>query len=333
MTEAVVLQSSPKTDLELDVEHFLIALRQAGCSSETIEKYKWQLDRLLVWLAERDVVRLDDLSRLLLREWGAGLYDLKCKVGPKARSKKPKGWEPATIRHAIFIVRSFLNWCWEEELIAENLAGALKPPKDKKRLQRTLNIDEIQELIKICDLHTLKGLRDAALVSLLTDSGLRSCEVRRLAIENVQFGVRLGKYLVNMVEVIGKGGDEKSAFFGQATAERIQNWLEVRPTEADVDELFVSIGGSTPRQPFTRHGLRITLTKLGNKAGVKGVTPHAFRRSFACIADEAGASTRKIQSWGGWSDIKMVERYTRAMQAGKQYNRYSPMDYIESLDE
>jgi site-specific recombinase XerD len=218
-------------------------------------------------------------------------------------------------------------------MIPDDLAQTLQLPKIKKRIQRTPDTQEIQAIINTCDLKTLKGIRDVALVSLLTDSGLRSREIRQLPIKNVQFGVKVDGIPVNLLIVDGKGDDEEPAFFGQATAERLRAWLEVRPAAPDVDTLFVSIGGSTPGQPFTRHGLRTTLIKLGQKAGVEGTTPHAFRRSFACIADEAGASTRTIQSWGRWSDIKMVERYTLALKAGKKYNKYSPMDYIETLED
>jgi hypothetical protein len=35
----------------------------------------------------------------------------------------------------------------------------------------------------------------------------------------------------------------------------------------------------------------------------------------------------------GWKDIKMVELYTRPLKAGKQYNKYSPMDYVDGLDD
>lgn len=345
-----------KTELQIEVKNYLIALRQAGRTTGTIEKYNWQLGRFLDWLAQRGITQLADLTRPLLREWGAGLYELKCKTDPKTRIKpeaipstevtadgkgeskeksngkagKVKGWEPASIRQATIVIRCFVHWCYKENLISQDLAGALEIPKDKRRMQRTLNDDEIQTLVDACDVTTVKGIRDLALVSLLTDSGLRSLEVRHLTEEDLYFDVKLGEELVNVMIITGKGDNQAPAFFGHVTADRLRDWLKVRRPEEGVDELFISLGGNTPGQAFTRHGLRTTLNKLGKKVGVEGVTPHAFRRSFACIADDAGASTRKIQLWGRWSDIKMVERYTLALKAGKQYNRYSPIDYLEA---
>lgn len=61
-----------------------------------------------------------------------------------------------------------------------------------------------------------------SVIRLLTDSGLRSVEVRQLAVEKLYFDLKLGDVVVNALVVIGKGGDEEPAFFGQATAERLR---------------------------------------------------------------------------------------------------------------
>jgi len=60
------------------------------------------------------------------------------------------------------------------------------------------------------------------------------------------------------------------------------------------------------------------------------VSPHAFRRAFACISTKAGAPSRVVQKIGRWDDIRMVERYTKALQAGKLYRQYSPADFVEN---
>jgi len=109
-------------------------------------------------------------------------------------------------------------------------------------------------------------------------------------------------------------------------------WLEVRPALPGIGAFFVSVGGTTPCRSLTTRGLRIILKKLGEKAGVLDVSPHAFRRSFACIATEAGASSRVLQMCGRWEDIRMVERYTQALQAARLYQRYSPMTFIEKTN-
>ncbi|MCL4303715.1 MAG: hypothetical protein KJ077_48965, partial [Anaerolineae bacterium] len=106
-----------------------------------------------------------------------------CKVDPKSRIKpetlpltevaatdeaeqngktngkagKVKGWEPATIRQALIVIRCFLHWCYEENCISKDLAQALQIPKNKRRIQRTLNGDEIQALLERATLQRSKG--------------------------------------------------------------------------------------------------------------------------------------------------------------------------------
>lgn len=300
------------TELEIAVKEWLIALRQMGRSSETIEKYGWHLVRLAAWLEREGITAPEQITKSLLRQWGAGLYD---------------GWSPATVKQAVSAVKSFLNWCRAEELVNEPLAGVLRVPKVKPRVQRTLSLEEIGQLIRACD-DSLLGLRNAALVSLMVDTGLRASEVCRLMSADMQVGMRLGSGFVNVLAVQGKGGATLPAYFGRATSERLDCWFEVRRAQEGVGNVFVGLGGIRPGTALTRHGLKNILRKMGERAGVTKVGPHALRRAFAVLAHQAGGSSRQIQQWGRWSSMQMVERYTMAYEAGRDYASHSPMDYV-----
>lgn len=288
------------------IKLYLIAMRQEGKSDATLRQYGWHLDRLSGWFADRGVTSIRQVSRDLLREWGAGLHD---------------GWAPATVRQAVSAARSFLTWCRAETLIDEDLAHSLRVPDVKVRLQRTLTAAEIQGLVAACP-QTPLGLRNRALICLLADSGLRASEICRLQVANthIPFGT---------LTVIGKGGDQEMAYFGETTAAWLAAWLAVREAAPRVKALFVSIGGVKPGHPLTPSGLRHVLRRLGTMAGIDGVSPHAFRRAFACIATEAGVPSRVLQKAGRWSDIRMVERYTMGLNVSALYRLYSPVEFLE----
>lgn len=306
----------PQTSSELQItsREWLTALRQEGASEATLTQYEWHTLRLADWLAGRGVTEPAALSKTLLREWGASLHE---------------DWSPATVRQAVSAAKNFLTWCRDEEIIDEPLANALRLPKNKKRaVYRTFTEEEISLLIARCDSTTAKGLRDIALIHLMIDSGLRASEVCRLRIGDIQVGVKSGEGFTNVLVVKGKGGTELPSYFGQDTADALYAWLDVRLARPGVEEVFVSVGGLTPGSPLTREGLRAMLYKLCDKVGIKRGSPHALRRAFACIAHDSGASSRQIMEWGRWSNIQMVERYTRAYEAGRRYAKHSPMDYI-----
>ncbi|MBU0490860.1 MAG: tyrosine-type recombinase/integrase [Chloroflexi bacterium] len=293
------------------IDEFAIAMRQAGRSEVTVRQYKWHLRKMADWLTERGGEQLEEISRTLLREWGAALHGW---------------WGSATIKQAVCAARAFFAWCREERIIRADPGRALKVPTVKERIQRTLTADEVQALVNACDLETVAGLRYQAMISLLVDSGLRAAELCRLRMADVVLDAGL-------LTVIGKGGDEEMVPFGNITVQRLQAWLDVRSAAEGVETVFVSLGGLTPRQPLTTSGLRNILRRLGKKAGVEGVSPHAFRRAFACISTEAGAPSRVVQKIGRWSDIRMVERYTMALQARRLYKQYSPADFVEKRDQ
>ena len=127
-----------------------------------------------------------------------------------------------------------------------------------------------------------------------------------------------------------KWGDEGKACFSDATARRLEARLRVRLARSGVDEVFVFIGGTTPRKKLTTRGLCIILRKLGQRAGIEDVSPHAFRRAFACLATKTGAPGRVLKDMGWWSDIKMVELYIQALDATQLFRRYNPIDFIEN---
>lgn len=292
------------------VRSYLISGRQAGLSDTTLKQYRWHLVRMTNWLLDRGVDRVTDVSRDLLREWGAGLRD---------------NWSPATVKQAISAARAFFRWAHDEGIINSDPGRALKVPRVPKRIQRTITSAEVAALLGTCDVDTTKGVRDAAIVLLLVDTGLRASEVCRAQVTKLDLEAR-------RLVVVVKGGHEGLARFGQATAWRLAAWLKVRSRVAvdGVRTVFVSVGGNTPGRALTTRGLRSILRRRGDLAGVAGVTTHAFRRGFACITHQLGAPSRQVMSTGRWSHIREVERYTRALEADDFYSRWSPADHIEN---
>lgn len=293
--------------LDEALSEYIVALRQMGRSRATIRQYGWHLSRLVAWLSLRDVVILDGVTRSLLRLWGA-----EC----------TEGWGPATCKQAFWAVRGWCRWCQEEGLVECDHGSALRIPRVPRRQQRTLSVVEVRAMLGACDCGSVIGRRDAAVVSVLVDSGLRSAELCRLQLADVD--VESGRLVV-----VVKGGDERFGYFGVRTADRLRSWYEVRDCRLGVGHVFVSVGGSQRGRGLTRDGLRVVLRRIGERAGVAGVSPHALRRSFATLLTEGGAPSRAVQVLGRWSNIQMVERYTMAVSSDELGRSYSAIDFAE----
>ena len=300
------------------VSEFLIAGRQCGWSHRTLGTYGWNLEHMLLWLADHDIHLVEQLDSRPIRRWGAAITE---------------GRQAATVKGAVTTARSFLRWLRAEGLIETDLVQALKVPPVPKKIQRTMMQDEVQVLLLACDHPVERGLtaeqalatavRNAAIVSLLYDSLIRASELCALRCDDVD--LEAGQMLI----ASGKGGDGRYAYFGSDTTVALRAWLEVRPRSPTEPWLFVSIWGNTPGCRLTTRGLRIILKKLGERAGVDAVSPHAFRRGGAAAVTLAGMPSRMVQLLGGWSNIRMVELYTRALlanrEAVKMFQRFSPV--------
>lgn len=298
------------------ITEFLASRRQAGLARSTLSQYHWHLSELAAWLTEQGVGDVAAVSRSLLRKWGGTLHDR---------------WAPATVKTAVVVCRSFFAWCVTEGAIPVNPAAGLKTPAVRMRLQRTLTAAEIAALLAACDIDTVKGVRDAALVSLLADSGIRSAELLRLTPADLDLDARL-------LVVLRKGGNQGLAFYGEATAERLRAWLALRTKLTALLAphslaLWVAVGGNTPGEVITDSGLRLELRKLGNRAGVAGVSPHAFRRAWACLLVEAGAPPRYIQGAAGWKSERQLYRYTQGLDLRRMASQFSPMDRLTQAAE
>ena len=75
-------------------------------------------------------------------------------------------------------------------------------------------------------------------------------------------------------------------------------------TPADAELVFCRRSGAAFRS------IRTTFQTACRHAGLKDVTPHVLRHTFASRLAMAGVDPRTIQELGGWASLEMVERYT-----------------------
>lgn len=282
-----------QTELELLAHKWTAELTDH--SALTIHHYDWHIKRLIAWLAMRGCVRPDQITEDLLRLWS---------VSMQAR------WAASTRHQAIVIARMFLRWCRVEA------SETLKPPKVKPAEQRTITTDEVSKMLDICNDGDI-GQRNAAIISLLYDSGLRAAELCRLRLSGLDLDGR-------ELRVRVKGGAVMSGFYGERTTNYLRVWLQMRRANPGVSTLFVGIGGKTPGQQLTTRGLRVIVRDVGLRAGLSGVSPHAFRRGFAVALSAAGVPDNVLKDLGRWTDTGMIRRYTLAQKVKPLYR--SPLD-------
>ena len=162
-------------------------------------------------------------------------------------------------------------------------------PKRPKLILPSLNSEQVQRLIE-----TAHRERDKAIVSLFAESGLRLSELLNITFRDIDWDTRT-------IRVLGKGGKEGLAPFGNCTERLLKQWLqEYNPLP---DHRIWDIGF---------WGIKAMLEGLKQKTGLP-CNPHTFRRTFACLLRKAGVDTMTIKDLGRWESLEMVQRYTRSV--------------------
>ncbi len=315
------------------IKTYLVGQRQAGKTKGTyglnspkplteqthkeLGKYGAALRGLAQWMTGRGLTSPTAATADHLREWGAESQDAAGKIG--ARSQ-------------YFAAKGLFAWLTEEKIITDDPMATLKAPKNARpTLQRTLSPEEVQAILQACDGRKLKNIRDRAVLCLLLDTGLRASEICQLKLDELHFDTDSAREPQHSLKTTIKGEQLGVGHFSDLTAQTLLQWLAVRPLIAaeGVTEVFVAVGGTRPGHPMTRGGgLRNICQELSKQANIAEFSPHALRRSFAILLTEAGAPSRVIQELGRWTSLQMVERYTSAYQAARQFNQYSPIKLI-----
>jgi site-specific recombinase XerD len=275
------------SDHELDLLEVFLSERVYSQHTE-IDK-RWYLRRFIAWL-DRAGLKHERLSIKQVKDWIA-----------------LNKWRNSMAYQQATNIRLFSVWRFGENHPLARLRLRLEDPG----LQRTLTEAEVKTLWDYLDKpiennrSNAARIRNKAILSLALDTGLRASELCRLDLKHLFLESR-------MLQVLAKGSKWRKCVFSEVTAERLREWLSIRGALARCETVFIGFKNNDLGKPLTRHGLLLAMHNLGEVNGMY-LTVHSLRRTFATLAIRKGASTRLVQVQGGWSDIKLVERYTQAL--------------------
>ena len=277
---------------------------ERGLSPNTVAAYRRDLTRLGDDLAEKksdpltaDAVALQDHLRGLRR----------------------RGISPRSMARALAAIRGLYAHLLEEKLRDDNPVVHLVSPKTWRNLPKVLSESQIDALLAAPDPSDPLGLRDKAMIELLYSSGLRVSEL--VGLELAQLRLDAG-FLI----AFGKGAKERVVPVGEQAEQWTLRYLaDARPTltaSERHDVVFVNrYGRSLSRQGFWK-----ILKGYGTSVGIRALSPHVLRHSFASHLLEHGADLRAVQMMLGHAAISTTQIYTHIHQARLKslYDQFHP---------
>ena len=235
------------------------------------------------------------------------------------RQQMTAGLAPRSVARRVAAIRGFYRFLVLDRRIGSSPADDLQPPRAWPALPKFLSIEEVDTLIAQPDVSTPRGLRDRAMIELLYATGLRVTELISVRLADLHLAE---EYLT----CVGKGSKERLVPIGEQAAEWIQQYQATgRRTllkGTSTPRLFVNMrGGSLSRVGFWK-----ILKAYGLRAGLRGLSPHVLRHSFATHLLDRGADLRAIQMMLGHADLSTTQIYTHVLEARLRtiYDRFHP---------
>ncbi len=289
----------PEEVLKDDLQRFFSYLQsERRYSSHTVSAYRRDIKHFIdcCGLDETQAVNWDDIKQPGIRQCVAKLHR--------------QGLSGKSLQRWLSSIRSLFNFLCRFHRATHNPAIGVPAPKIAKRLPKTLNVDEINQLLNVKNSKTGKSNiagqvisdRDNAMMELMYACGLRLSELSGLNQQHIDWQQQT-------IIVTGKGQKQRRIPFGKKANEAISNWLKQRVLLANENEeaLFVSTRGTR----LSNSSIQKQLKKMALKQGLNtNVYPHMLRHSFASHILESSKDLRAVQELLGHANLSTTQIYT-----------------------
>jgi site-specific recombinase XerD len=196
-----------------------------------------------------------------------------------------------------------------------NVMANLKPPKLGGKLVPVFTADEVDALLATCKGGGFQNRRDAAILHLFKDTGVRLAELATLGTGDVDLPGREAK-------VTGKGDKQRTVKFTYDTSRALDRYTRERARHRMADRAGLWLG-TRSGGPMTPSGVYQMVKRRGREAGV-AVNPHKFRHDFSHRWLDNGGAEGDLMELNGWAGPQMLARYgasARSARARRAYDR------------
>lgn len=228
-----------------------------------------------------------------------------------------RGLTGVTRRRKTASIKAFFGYLTSINLIPRDIAQQLVPPEREYNEPRFLTTQEYQALLRAC----AHEPRDAAIIELILQTGIRLSEVARLTVDDVELPARINRDPANTgsLYVQGKGRKNRTLPLNYKACQALKAWLTIRP---DVDHLSLFV--TKFHEPVGQRAVERVVEKYVRAAGLHNVSVHTLRHTFATHHVMKGTNLKTVQEALGHADLKTTSIYVStaktAMRRELQHN-------------
>jgi site-specific recombinase XerD len=297
-------QTTPRMLLALAGGHYLDSRLQANCR----RAYIVQVNRCLQsFMAYSPCAHRDELTPARVSDYLRARLD---------------NLSPVTVRTHRGILLAWVNWLVVEGLLAEQQwARRVLPVKIDAKRADCLTPSQVQRLFVTLDVMefgtALTRTRTPALVCMLLDTGMRIGEALGVRVSDIDLPtctVRIGPE--------GKSRQARTAWYSPETRRRLSRYMRARQSRKS-PWLWLSRDGDRLGAGRVQQELK----RIGRRAGIPELHPHALRHTCATMLLRNGMSLPSVARVLGHSQIRTTERYLHLVDddVRAEYERAAPL--------
>ena len=284
---------------ELTDELYQAFAKYIDAKPKTVETYTKALRQLGGYFAEHHIDKPTREDVIAFRE------DLKA-----------TGHKPTTIQNYITAARLLFSWL-EQAGIYPNVAAHVKGAKlDREHKKNYLTSRQVKAVLADIDRTTLQGKRDYAMLVLMVTGGLRTVEVERADIGDMQ---TLGDSTVLYIQ--GKGRDEKTEYvkLDAHVEAAIRDYLKARGEAKPDAPLFASTSNNNRGKRMTTRAISGIAKAHMLEAGYNSdkLTAHSLRHTAVTLSLLAGQPLEEVQQFARHANISTTMIYNHALDKAK----------------
>lgn len=297
-------------------------LEERAFSAYTGRCYGVDLRQYLVWITEEQNLALDIPAETdAWQRYSSGEKEVAGHVGPETISEHivnadteylrsflahlaESSYSPATMARKIATLRSFYKWLERNSCIDSNPMTLIRTPRQKKRLPKAIDVEQVEKLLSAPNDKTLLGARDRAILETLYSTGIRVSELVGINFGDID---ETGQAIV----IRGKGRKERIVPLGTHAMASISQYLGILEVNSvpngSEDPLFIN--KHTTR--LSTRSVRRKVSKYLEQVGLDpAISPHTLRHSFATHLLDNGADLRSVQELLGHQSLSTTQIYT-----------------------
>src|SRR5690625_205234 len=225
-----------------------LSLRARNLASSTVTTYLESGRQLVDYLAREGVSEVSEVERRHVEGFISEILETR---------------KPATAHMRYRSIQQWFAWLIDEDEIDRDPMERMKPPTVPETPVPLLSTDQLRALLKACEGKDYADRRDAAIVRLFVDTGMRLSELTHLTVDDVDLSDRVAV-------VLGKGRRPRGVPFGIKAAQAIERHMRGRARIAPPDETGLWLSATT-KKPLGIFGVGQMLKRRGEQAGIEEI--------------------------------------------------------------